>query len=93
MLLKEMYATTVNKNDRIELRYEFKLSSFLSFDSLKIRSERKIKNKKIRREIFTFFNKFDNLGANGVEVLWWKNLRAYRQDPKPTPSRGSSLQP
>jgi hypothetical protein len=68
MSFKKMNAATVNKMNRIEFGYESKLPSFPSFDSLKMRSERKRKNEKIRKEIFTFFNKSNNLGTNGAKV-------------------------
>jgi hypothetical protein len=70
MSFKEMNAATVNKMNRIKLGYESKFPSFPSFDSLKMRSERKRKNEKIRRKILTLFNKSDNLGTNGTKVLW-----------------------
>ncbi len=67
MSFEEMNATTVNTNKRIGLRCESKLQSSPSFDFL-MRSERKRKNEKIRREILTLFNKSDTLGTNGAKV-------------------------
>jgi hypothetical protein len=68
MSFEEMNATTVNTNKRIGLRCESKLPSSPSFDFLKMRSERKRENEKIRREILTLLNKSDNLGTNGAKV-------------------------